>query len=184
MARRNQSIIGESREILRAVELIKLGARLQVLETETKLSRERLLRLYKEIQGKSPPKGMLPFSTDWFVTWQPNIHASLFMGIYQFLNKSSELEEIDAIIKGYKLYVEQIHNCSMEPILSLTRAWRLVKFFDAGMLTTTACKECGGRFVVHSYELTDHYVCGLCHMPSRAGKTATARVVGVTALNA
>ena len=89
MAKRSRSIVDEEREIHRAIELIKLGARLQVLETEVHLSRERLLRLYKEVLGKSPPKGMLPFSTDWFMTWQPNIHASLFMGIYQYIDKSS-----------------------------------------------------------------------------------------------
>ena len=59
------------------VTLINLGARLQVLESETDLSYERLLRLYKEVSGKSPSKGQLPFSTDWFMTWQPNIHATL-----------------------------------------------------------------------------------------------------------
>ena len=64
-----------------------MGARLQVLESETTLSRERLLRLYKEINGESPPKGMLPFSTDWFLTWQPNIHSSLFLGSYRHLTK-------------------------------------------------------------------------------------------------
>jgi len=175
MAKRGRSIVDEGREIQRAIELIKLGARLQVLETEIPLSRERLLRLYKEIQGKSPPKGMLPFSTDWFMTWQPNIHSSLFMGIYQYLDKSSELEEIDVITKAYQLYLEQAGACGMETVLSLTRAWRLVKFFDAGMLTTTGCKQCGGHFVVHSYDLTDSYVCGLCHIPSRAGKTVASR---------
>ena len=46
----------------RAVALIQLGARLQVLESETSLSYERLLRLYKEVAGKSPSKGQLPFS--------------------------------------------------------------------------------------------------------------------------
>ena len=51
----------------------------------------------------------------------------------------------------------------------------LVKFFDAGMLTTTECKDCEGRFVVHTYELVNDYVCGLCHMPSRAGKTRKAK---------
>jgi len=59
----------------------------------------------------------------------------------------------------------------MPEVLSITRAWRLVKFVDAGMLTTTGCKECKGHFVVHTFELTKDYVCGLCNMPSRAGKT-------------
>jgi len=58
-----KSIVDEAHQIATAIELIELGARLQVLEVETSLSRERLLRLYKEVKGVSPPKGMLPFST-------------------------------------------------------------------------------------------------------------------------
>ena len=168
---RIKSIVSESRQIQRAIALIKLGARLQVLESETELSYERLLRLYKEVQGKSPPKGMLPFSTDWFMTWQPNIHASLFMGIYRFLDKTTELEEIDAIIRAYRLYLEQVAAQKLPVVLSVTRAWRLVKFFDAGMLCTTPCTRCHGQFVVHTLDLTKDYVCGLCDMPSRAGRT-------------
>lgn len=48
------------------MELITTGARLQMLESETQLSRGRLIKLYKELRGSPPPKGMLPFSTDWF----------------------------------------------------------------------------------------------------------------------
>ena len=166
-----KSVIAEAHDIQLATELIKLGARLQVLESETKLSREKLLRLYKEVQGKSPPKGMLPFSTDWFMTWQPNIHSSLFMSIYSYIDKSVELEQIEAIIKAYTLYREHCATHGMEEVLSITRAWRLVKFFDAGMLSTCSCVECSGHFVVHTYELTDSYTCGLCNVPSRAGKT-------------
>ena len=41
---RNKSILTEARQIERAVTLIGLGARLQVLESETDLSYERLQR--------------------------------------------------------------------------------------------------------------------------------------------
>lgn len=172
--KRTKTILGEARQIGLASELIHLGARLQVLESETTLSRERLLKLYKEIQKKSPPKGMLPFSTEWFMTWQPNIHASLFMNLYQSLINSSEIDEIDAVIRAYKLYREYLVQLEMPEVLSITRAWRLVKFVDAGMLTTTGCSQCKGNFVVHTFELTKDYVCGLCNMPSRAGKTRAA----------
>ena len=167
---RIKSILTEARQIERAVELIRLGARLQVLESETDLSYERLLRLYKEVAGKSPSKGQLPFSTDWFMTWQPNIHSSLFLNIYEYLNKTTELEEIDAIIKAYELYLEQVKAQGLEALLSVTRAWRLVKFVDAGMVTLTPCCKCNGKFVTHTYELTKNYVCGLCEPPARAGK--------------
>ncbi|MFY9317758.1 MAG: flagellar transcriptional regulator FlhC [Burkholderiales bacterium] len=168
---RNKSVVTEAREIRVATELIGLDARLQVLESETRLSRERLLRLYKELKGKSPPKGMLPFSTEWFMTWQPNVHASLFMAIYDHLNKACALEEVEVLIKAYRLYLEQIGRLGLPVVLSLTRAWRLVKFFDCGMLTTAPCTRCQGPYVVHTCELVDRFVCGLCHMPSRAGKT-------------
>ncbi len=171
MAVRHKSIVGEARQIDLASQLIRLGARLQVLEQQTSLSRERLLRLYKEIQGKSPPKGMLPFSTDWFMTWQPNVHASLYMNIHQSVINGSALDEAEALIASYRLYLEQIDTLRLEPVLSLTRAWRLLKFFDCNLLTLAGCARCGGQFVVHSYDLVEAYVCGLCHLPSRAGKT-------------
>ena len=167
---RSKSILTEAKQIERAVTLINLGARLQVLESETDLSYERLLRLYKEVAGKSPSKGQLPFSTDWFMTWQPNIHASLFLNTHEYLNKVAALDEIDTVIKAYQLYLEQVQSQGLEPLLSVTRAWRLVKFVDNGMLTLTKCSCCGGSFVTEPYENSKNFVCGLCEPPARAGK--------------
>jgi flagellar transcriptional activator FlhC len=178
---RSKSILTEARQIERAVTLIQLGARLQVLESETDLSYERLLRLYKEVAGRSPSKGQLPFSTDWFMTWQPNIHASLFLNLHEYLNKTAALDEIDTVIKAYQLYLEQIQVQGLEPMLSVTRAWRLVKFVDNGMLTLTACSQCGGHFVTHPHEIARNYVCGLCNPPARAGK---GRMAGALQLGA
>lgn len=179
---RNKSVILEARDIGLAIELIKLGARLQLLEAETKLSRERLLKLYKEVRGESPPKGMLPFSTDWFMTWQPNIHASLFMAYFRFFEKNTKLNGLELIIKAYRMYLEQVKRSGMETVLSLTRAWTMVRFFEANMLQMATCKECSGEFVTHAFDPTKGYVCGLCHMPARAGKTRKAANAAVQAV--
>ncbi len=168
-----KSVLNDSRQVDRAVALIQLGARLQVLESETDLSYERLLRLYKEVAGRSPSKGQLPFSTDWFLTWQPNIHASLFLNTYEYLTKAAALEDIDAIMKAFKLYTEQISACGVEPLLTITRAWRLVKFVDNNMLSMTKCSKCGGHFVTDPYENSRNFECGLCVPPARAGKSAS-----------
>lgn len=45
-----KSIVQEARDIQLAMELITLGARLQMLESETQLSRGRLIKLYKELR--------------------------------------------------------------------------------------------------------------------------------------
>lgn len=80
---RNKSVVTEACQIQVAVELIELGARLQLLQEETALSRERLLKLYKEVKGVSPSKGMLPYSTDWFMSWSPN---SISRCLWAFIN--------------------------------------------------------------------------------------------------
>ena len=165
-----KSVADDSRQVNLAIGLIRLGARLQVLQSETQMSYERLLHLYKEVAGKSPCKGQLPFSSSWFLSWQPNIHASLFLNIYRYLSKASAMESIDAIMKAYKLYSEQIAACNLEPLLSFTRAWKLVQLLDDAKLTTTGCTCCGGHFVTDPFEDASTFECGPCAPPARAGK--------------
>lgn len=166
-----KSVVLEVKEITLAIELIELGARLQLLEAETSLSRDRLIKLYKELKGVSPPKGMLPFSTDWFMTWQPNIHSSLFYNIYRFVARHGGCETIRAVVKSYRLYLEHVELHKDEPLLSLTRAWTLIRFFDSDMLQMTSCVRCKGHFVAHAHDPRHGFICGLCQPPSRAGKT-------------
>jgi len=168
---RRGSVVSDAKQVQMAAELVRLGARLQVLESETELSRERLLKLYKEVKGASPPKGMLPFSTDWFMSWMPNIHASLFADIHQFLTANTAARGIEAVAKSYRLYLEHVQVHKLECVLSFTRAWSLVRFLEAKMLEIAACTECRGQYVVHALELHRHYVCGICRVPARAGKT-------------
>lgn len=174
-----KSVVNESKQIQLAMQMIKLGARLQLLEAQTTLSRERLIKLYKELRGVSPPKGMLPFSTDWFLTWQPNIHASIFYNIYKFMLDYADVNGIEAIIKAYSLYLNQVdHDSEVEPVLSMTRAWTLVRFVESKMLKMQYCSSCSGNFIVNSYDLNLSYACNLCHVPSRAGKTKKAKQLG------
>ena len=180
-----KTVVGEAQQVKIAIELIELGARLQLLQEETSLSRERLLKLYKEIKNESPSKGMLPYSTDWFMSWQPNIHSSLFMDIYQFLVKNAGVSGVQALITAYRLYLDQVQGIEdAEPVLSITRAWFMIRFFNAGMLQLVSCKECGGHFVFHADDLHDEYVCGICHPPARAGKTKAAKQASVAAAQA
>jgi len=173
-----KTVMGEAQQVRIAIDLIEMGARLQLLQEETSLSRERLLRLYKEVKNESPSKGMLPYSTDWFMSWQPNIHSSLFMDIYQFLLRNAGVDGVHALISAYRLYLDQVHGIeNAEPVLSITRAWSMIRFFNAGMMQLIPCQECGGHFVTHSGDLHVNYVCGICHAPARAGKTNAARKI-------
>ncbi|AUC41272.1 Flagellar transcriptional regulator FlhC [Dickeya solani] len=165
-----KSIVQEAKDIQLAMELISLGARLQMLESETQLSRGRLIKLYKELRGSPPPKGMLPFSTDWFMTWEQNIHSSMFYNAYLFLLKNGQCTGVEAVIKAYRLYLEQCAPQSDVPLLALTRAWTLVRFVDSGMLQLSSCNCCKGMFITHAHQPKNSFVCSLCQPPSRAVK--------------
>lgn len=172
------SVTDEAREVLRAIDLIQLGARMPVLEKELTLSRNRLIRLYRELKGASPPKGMLPFSADWYFTWLPNIHASLFYNCYLFLKDQAKCSRLDALTRAYRLYVEHCECAETERVLSFTRAWTLLRFFEGGLLTLTRCTVCTGRFVRHTRDAHKPFTCSVCAPPSRAGAVRAARASG------
>lgn len=166
----DKKLLDEMNQVQLAIELIELGARLQVLESEVSLNRGRLVRLYKEVRGESPPKGLLPFSTDWFLTWLPNIHSSLFYSMYRNLHEGQGIDRMTAFTKAYRLYNEHVQNTSGEQVLGLTRAWTLLRFFESNMFQLSRCTQCNLEFVNHAHTPDADYVCGICQPPSRAGK--------------
>ena len=171
-----KSVAKEAEEILLASEMITLGARLQVLQAETSLSYDRLARLYREVKGCSPPKGMLPFSVDWFMTWLPNIHSSVFYSVYQYMDMHTPAKKPLALVEAYRLYLEQssagrADEPDAEPVLSFTRAWMLIRFFDSKMVQLSHCERCKGGFVAHAHDPQKGFVCAICRPPPRAGKT-------------
>lgn len=157
---------------MHAAALIRLGARLQMLEVECGLPRDRLVRLYREVRGVAAPKGLLPSSIDWYMTWFANLHASLFHSIYRFLRNQAGCSRLEALVKAYTLYAEQGDAASCGLPLDLTRAWMLVRFVDAGVLDIARCRDCGAAFITYRHALRRHPVCVACRLPTRAGKRA------------
>ncbi|MCQ9615969.1 flagellar transcriptional regulator FlhC [Paenalcaligenes niemegkensis] len=179
-----RSVAKEAQDIGLATDMIQLGARLQVLQAETSLSYDRLARLYREVRGCSPPKGMLPFSVDWFMTWLPNIHSSLFYSVYRYMDELTPARKARALVEGYRLYLEQAcagryEGAAEEPVLSFTRAWMLIRFFESGMVQLSSCTQCAGQFVAHAHDPNSDFVCAICRPPPRAGKTRASKKVRV-----
>ncbi|EDS7590105.1 flagellar transcriptional regulator FlhC [Salmonella enterica subsp. diarizonae] len=167
-----ESILQELEDTRLAVELISLGARMQLLEHTIRLSRGKMTRLYRELRGTPPPKGMLPFSADWFMNWEHNVHSSLFCNIFDYIkNQTPDESSIKILIQAYRAYLKYAGNAET---LSLTRAWILRRFVDSRILSYTPCSKCGGKFITHAGEPAHGYQCVMCHPPSRAvKKTAT-----------
>ncbi|SAL07904.1 transcriptional activator FlhC [Caballeronia arationis] len=118
---------------------------------------------------------MLPFSEDWYLTWAPNIHTSMFANVYAFLETYSDgLDRVDLLTRAYGLYAEHFQMQGELLQMDLTRAWTFIRFRDAGILRLAGCTRCRGKFVAHAHEPSHSMVCGICRPPSRAGKTKAA----------
>jgi flagellar transcriptional activator FlhC len=174
LARSNKSS-SEERELVRAATWVQLGATLQMLESETKLPRERLLRLYQAICRKPPPAGVSPIPADWFMQWQPNTHAAVFLNVYEYLATAGDLDEQDALVLSYQLYREQLKVLDLPEVLSLAHVWRLVKYVDAGQLMLKPCHRCEASFVVHTLDLHELFVCDPCQAPAQVRNGAGIR---------
>lgn len=152
-----------------ASEMIKLGARPQVILQTFDLPYGRMVRLYREITGKPLPRGALPFSTEWFLGWRPNIHSTLFHCIYRRLEEALTLEPPKHLIEAYRLYLDWQQVPGEQALLSLTRAWTLLRYLEAELLQLTRCTECGHHFIADANTPRQNYVCGLCAPPARLG---------------
>jgi flagellar transcriptional activator FlhC len=150
-----------------AINLARIGARPQLITAETGFSKSIARKIYFDSTGKRPPKGQLPNSPDEFVKlWRLNIDASLFINIHRNIISNSQVTQIDALIKSYKLYLEHVHLRDTPRELSFNRAWTLLRLIDAGLLVMTKCTKCGGKFVAHPSVLSNRFFCVFCRQPT------------------
>jgi flagellar transcriptional activator FlhC len=164
----NKSPSEEALEAFCAIALIEPGAPVQILESELTLARDRMVRLYHEVV--TPPKGLPPFSADWYMKRIENIHASLFYNTFVFLKNEADFSHLEALTKGYWLYLEHCRNSNTEAVLDLSRAWSLVRFFDAGILQVDQCCRCTGKFVTQKEDAPANLVCQACLPPATRGE--------------
>jgi flagellar transcriptional activator FlhC len=73
-----REIFKEMNLIKVAVGMMELGVRAQIIQAETGLSKAFLKKVFKGLNVRSS-KGMLPFSAEWFLSWDKNIHSSFFL---------------------------------------------------------------------------------------------------------
>lgn len=135
----------EAEQVRRAADVVRLGAREQWLDAGTDVSPERLRSLYEDVTGSLPPHADAVPLARWFETWQPNVHASLFIGLWRYLRKFSDAEGVEAIIRAFRMYLGYLQATSVDPVLTADRAWTVVRHLGE-LLGTNACSRCGIEF--------------------------------------
>ncbi|MBB4865406.1 flagellar transcriptional activator FlhC [Pseudomonas nitritireducens] len=166
-----KSLLEQHAQVTRAINLLGAGARIQVVLQETEVSKHKLLKLYREISGVSPPKGQIPYSKHWFLKWNQNIHASLFYNYYLAISaQNREMDKMDVFMSAIRLYHSQVGFEDGDVPLVVTRAWMLLKFMETDQLRMTRCTSCSGWFVT-DFVQHSNYACVICQPPARVGRS-------------
>lgn len=163
------SLLQRCQKMRVALQFIELNTPISIIALETGLSAGMLRKLYLEHTGHLPPRGTLPFSAEWFLQWRPNVHASLFANLYIDLVKAG-LTSPERLTAAYRHYLSELA-CfdDSEPLLSMARAWTLLRFCRHQILQLTACHRCQGHYISTAYQPSSSFVCGICRTPSHAG---------------
>ena len=163
------SIMQHCHHTLIALQFIEFNTPISIVAAETGLSAGKIRKLYIEQTGHLPPRGMLPFSADWYLQWRPNIHASLFANLYIDLI-DAPLTSPQRLITAYRHYLSELA-CfdDGEVLISMARAWTLLRFCRSHMLQLTPCYRCSALYLSAAFQPSSSFVCGICHTPSHAG---------------
>lgn len=147
-----------------AIHLLELGARVPVVVEMTHLSNWYLRKLSLEIRGEPPCKGQLPNSEIWYLKKQNNLHASLFTVIYdKVLQQAQEhMDLCHLLVAAYRIYCQQVEAAELKVLLSVDRAWGLVKSLQHRHLKRCRCRQCQGSFVANNSRLESQFVCWGC----------------------
>ncbi|STJ54543.1 flagellar transcriptional activator [Escherichia coli] len=87
-----------------------------------------------------------------------------------FTEKPVCVNGVDAVIKAYRLYLEQCPQAEEGPLLALTRAWTLVRFVEKWITATFQLQLLRRQFITHAHQPVGSFACSLCQPPSRAVK--------------
>ena len=101
------------------------------------------------MKGVSPPKGNVAiFSRLVCLLAAEYSLFAVYEYLFQYLREHADVTGIHAVVKAYKLYLEQMPvPDGEEPVLIANTRFDLVRFFEGNMLSFVRCQHCGGQFV-------------------------------------
>lgn len=145
----------------RVKALCKLGARPPVIRALMPSFPEAFVSaVWEGEQGRRPPRGPLPHTVTQYLDHAARrLHSSFFLTAFHDLREKG-IHDTDAIIVAYQRYMRMMDGVTEEPIMSLDRAWVLVRdFVKLKSIKLVTCPNCGTRYVHSRDELVSERNC-------------------------
>jgi hypothetical protein len=125
--------------------LLEAGARPVVAAHLSGCKVRDAILLYRERFGRSPPRGMLPCSSEYFLYLRPRrAAATLFAVLHAHAERLSPSQSQGAVLlAAWRVF--QVRRG--DEVLDFNRAWMLTRFLASGDLVIRKCDACEAPFV-------------------------------------
>ncbi len=153
-----------------ALRLIQLGARAGLVSQLTGLEKTEANLLYRRLQGKLSPSGLMPFTDAWYLKSDRRmLHASQVWHIHKRLAGSGR-SSARILIDVYECYTQRMEN----PLLDLTRTFLVPRLVAMNTWSEHLCRVCGTHYPAPE-DITENtcagcriyyrFRCRSCHSP-------------------
>jgi len=141
-----------------ATRLIQLGARAGLVCQLTGLEKAVANRLYRQLNGKPSPSGLMPFTDAWYLKNNRRmLQAGLVWHLHWRLDGSGR-SAARLLIDVYECYTQRVEY----PLLDLTRAFVVTRLAAMKIWREYRCEYCGTTYPAPA-EIT-RAVCPGCHL--------------------
>lgn len=158
----SENYVQQSREILRAAELVKLNARTSTVLRLVDVDHRTLRRLSVEISknDRAGRQGRTPQGVDWYLLALNCVHASAYYNLFiQYSKHCGDLYE--AFLQSYQHYTRLQESCGHFR-LDIDRALHLIQLVRDRQLRQVKCTGCDGLFVTTYTAIDRLYECPKC----------------------
>lgn len=154
-------ILGLKKKLELARGLIERGGRTSIVRAVCQISKASVLQLHKEIFGRGPSAGLLPYDPDWITKSPDNcLHASIYSKIYQVLSTKTTACKGEIFLAAYILYEQTL--MGKTPVLNINRAWYIGQQINIGYLSEAVCSRCDSVYVAIKEFPVPYKLCPLC----------------------
>lgn len=134
-----------------AAELARFGARTGVIEQLTGLASTTVRKLIRDITGRRPKSGQLPYSAVWYEKRPERLmHCALFLRLFTHEGTNSTRLPGRIFLNAYTHYTNRMsvaENRWRDHRLCVSRAYVVIQLLRIGEISYRSCKRCGSQYV-------------------------------------
>ncbi|WP_027156659.1 FlhC family transcriptional regulator [Methylobacter luteus] len=157
-------ILGMKRKLNLATGIIKKEGRPTIVRAVCRISKASAVQLYKEIHGKGPSSGLLPYDPEWVMKSPENcLHASVYCNIHETLVRAeTDAWRGEIFLEAYERYEETFAFRRQPVLLNINRAWFIERQISLSDVSRMSCGRCNYTYATIKEYPEGYKFCPIC----------------------